>query len=131
MIFLGSMAIALMVLCIIVRGITETKLSSKRASLMKLRTQDRFVSGGNDSAFSTQSQLREAVGRVEGTQSSIEQLLTSIQSDLGVLYEHIHQEELPIPEYEFGNQKMDISTEGGEEERKLDDHEECSEEERP
>ena len=97
-IILGGVGVFLLVVCLAVRGSTENRLARMRAELITLRGQERGLVDRIEDAQSVQAQLREVQGRLQGRQSSTEQLLESIYDKLGRLYEFLRDEDLPKPD---------------------------------
>ena len=92
---LGGAAVALLIVCLIVRESTEVRLARMRTELMSLRNQERGLENQIAEMENTRNQVREAMTRAEGRQTSVGHLLESIYLGLNRLHEHLRGVDLP------------------------------------
>ena len=95
LLILGGVGVVLLIVCLVVRETTETRLARMRTALMALRNQERGLDQQINDMQTTKSQIGEAMSRAQGRQTSISHLLESVYGDLGKLYEFLRGEPLP------------------------------------
>ena len=92
---LGGAAVALLIVCLIARESTEVRLARMRTELMSLRNQERGLENQIAEMETTKNQVREAMTRAEGRQTSVGHLLESINLNLNRLHEHLRGVDMP------------------------------------
>ena len=95
LLILGGVGVVLLIVCLVVRETTETRLARMRTALMALRNQERGLEQQINDMQTTKSQIGEAMSRAQGRQTSIAHLLESVLNDLGQLHEFLRGESLP------------------------------------
>ena len=93
----GGVGVLMVVVCLIVREGTETRLARMRRELMALRSQERGLENKINGLQTVKEHLRESIGRAEGRSLSAKQLLDSIYEKLEGLYEQLRGEPCPKP----------------------------------
>ena len=100
----GGVAVALLVICLIVREQTDSRIRGLRTELMSLRSKEKRLADRRDEIENMESQMREAIMRTSRCQYELEEASKRFRRELGGLHLALRGEEMPGAEVEAETQ---------------------------
>ena len=100
----GGAGVVLLVICLIVREQTESRIRGLSTELISLRSNERRLADKRDEIENMESQMREAMMRTNRYQYELEEASKRFRKQLGGLHLALRGEEMPGAEEEAEKQ---------------------------